>query len=285
MKKTIFFILLLFLLEINQFLLSSKKLNIVHKTKSAGILDKLPWKFNFEPYTSEIKHNNGKIFYYGSYHNVSLHHPQFRDIEDKWNSFKPDMAFSEGEEWPLEKSKEAAIKRYGEQGLVRYLADRDNVKIKCAEPKRRCEMSFLLKQFSPSEIKIFYVLRQIIINRDIFKKNLDVIDYVKIYLMNLSWNVPFNRSPNTVDELSICIKKLLPDLKDWTKIGEKYFMDITRPGNFLAKINVQVNKYRDKFMVKKILSALKKGKKVFFVVGKSHVFNQERRLRSIIHEL
>ena len=46
----------------------------------------------------------------------------------------------------------------------------------------------------------------------------------------------------------------------------------------MAKINIKVNKYRDKYMLKKIIKTMKKGKKVFAVVGKAHVISQENKL-------
>lgn len=275
---SVYFILLL---TDSQYLLSSSKHDTTLKLKHAKIKDELSWPFNFQPYIVEFKHNNGAILYYGSYHNVNLQHPQFQDIEDRWNTFKPDVAFSEGEKWPLVRSREDAIKRYGEQGLLRYLAYRDKVKIKCIEPKRISEMLYLLKHFPAPKIKIYYVLRQILINREIFKKDLDTVDYVKIYLMNISWIKPFGNSPRTLEEFSLYIKKYLPDLKNWEKIDSNYFMDITKPNNFLARINIHSNKFRDQFMTKKIIRALEKGRKIFFVVGKSHVFNQERILLSL----
>ena len=231
--------------------------------------------FGFHPYTLEINKFNGGLFYYGSFHNVNLKHPQFVDIEKKWNKFKPDLAYCEGHNWPLIKVRNSAIRKCGEQGLLRYLAYRDKVKIKSIEPSKRMELRYILKHYPAAKVKIYYVLRQLIINKEIFRKNINSNSYIRGLLRNISKCIYFNNLIMTIAEFNWNIKRLLPDLKDWRKIDSKYFMNIRRPNNWLAKINVLVNKYRDKYMVKKILEELRKGKKIFALVGKSHVVNQE----------
>jgi hypothetical protein len=244
-------------------------------------------KERFNPFIIELDRGESSILYYGSFHNIDISHPQFNDIENKWNRFKPDIAYSEGEIWPLIKSKAEAIKKYGEQGLLRYLAYRDNIKIKCIEPTRKKEIQYLKKYYPLIKVKIFYVLRQLVIDKEILKKNINN-KYVRFLLSN---NRSFciyslnKRVPRTVLELNIKIKKLLPEIKDWRKIDSRYFMDTRKPGNWLAKMNILVNKYRDIYMVKKIIKELKNGKKIFAVVGKSHVVKQEKTLLEKINKI
>ena len=268
----------------SQYLLSFSISNVLFGFNCETQTNEIKENFYFNPYVLEIKYKKCGILYYGSYHNVNLQHPQFQDIEKKWNNFKPDIAYSEGMRWPLIKSRDKAIMQNGEQGLLRYLAYRDKVKIKCIEPRRRNEMLYLLKKFTPTKIKIYYILRQIIINQEIFKKETNPY-HIKIMLKNMTKIRFFNTSLKTVNEFSTMVKTLLPDLKDWRNIKSKYFMNVLNKKNWLAKINVKVNKYRDKHMVKSIIRSLKKGKKTFVVVGKSHVVQQEKVLLSKIQEL
>jgi len=235
--------------------------------------------FYYKPYVLEIKKKRGGLLYYGSFHNVDPEHPQFKDIEGKWNKFKPEIVYSEGSLWPLERSKKKAIEKHGEQGLLRYLAHRDKVKIICIEPQKRNEILYLLKKFTSTKIKIYYILRQMIINREIFNKDTDL-DYIRFMLKKMGKMNFFSISLKTVEDFSTMVKALLPDLKNWKNIDSKYFMNVLNKKNWLAKINVRINKYRNKYMVKKIIKQLKKGKKVFVVVGKSHVLEQEKILLS-----
>lgn len=230
------------------------------------------------PYILELKQDEGGIIYYGSYHNVNLNHPQFNDIEKRWDNYKPEIAYSEGQVWPLIKSRDKAIKKYGEQGLLRYLAYRDRVKIKCIEPPIKKEIKYLRKFYPMSKIKIYYILRQLIISREILKRKISIDKHTKFLIKNNHKNIFKNRYPRNYYEFNLIVKKLLPELKDWEKIDSKYFMDIRKPNNWLARMNVFVNKFRDKHMAKIINKSLKKGERVFAIVGKSHVVNQENKL-------
>ena len=262
-------------------------LNNVNATKNRIIkksVNSIQKSFYYNPYVLEIKKKRGELLYYGSYHNVDPEHPQFKDIEDRWNKFKPEIVYSEGSLWPLERSKKKAIEKYGEQGLLRYLAHRDKVKIKCIEPKQRNEMLYLLKKYSSTKIKIYYILRQMIINREIFNKDTDL-DYIRFMLKKMAKMKFFSISLKTVEEFTTMVKVLLPDLKNWENIDSKYFMNVLNKKNWLAKINVRINKYRNKYMVKRIIKKLKKGKRVFVVVGKSHVLEQEKILLSKIRKM
>ncbi len=94
----------------------------------------------------------------------------------------------------------------------------------------------------------------------------------------------FNTYSENIKEFNISVKKLLPEVKDWRKINSSYFMNVLRKDNILAKINVTVNKYRNDHMLNKIIKTLKRGKKIFAVVGKSHVLSQENELLSKTQE-
>src|SRR5690606_19910502 len=54
-------------------------------------------RVNKRPYIIEATHEpGGKLLYYGSSHFYDPDDPMIKDIEDKWHSFKPDIALWEG---------------------------------------------------------------------------------------------------------------------------------------------------------------------------------------------
>ncbi len=144
--------------------------------------------FYFNPYILRIiyKHKNSGLLYYGSYHNLNIAHPQFNDIKKRWNLFKPDIAYSESIRCPLIKTREDAIKKYGEQGLLRYLTCRDKAKIESIDPSRKDEMEYLLKYYSVSKIKIYSILRQVVTNKEIFNKKNIKNKFIRSFLKNMS---------------------------------------------------------------------------------------------------
>jgi len=284
--KTFIILGFLFSFSLNQFSIEYsvfKDIIVDNIPKDIIELDKI---YNFSPYILRANYNKGKILYYGSFHNVDVSHPQFEDIERKWNRFKPDIAFSESMKWPLIKNKNEAIKKYGEQGLLRYLAYRDKVKIKCIDPPRRKETQYLLKHYPISKVKTYYTLRQIIIDKEIFNKKEINVNYINSFLKNISRRSYYSNSyPRNIRELKHIARENFPDLKNLSEMDSSYLMDITRKYNWMAKMNIKVNKYRDIYMSKKILKTMKKGKKIFAVVGKSHVIDQEKSLLRHINKI
>jgi len=235
------------------------------------------------PYILELTTRKGSLVYYGSVHKFDPRYPQFADIEKRWKEFKPTIALCEGCIRPLEDSRKHAISLYGEGGLMRFLADKDRIPIQCIDPGRNKEAMHLIRFFSADNIKLYYILRQALINRN-RNKNIKNTNYVCSLLRELSRLDAFKGNPSTFDEFERTVYKMLPDLTQWQSIPCSSFYS-NSPENFLAKIHLKVNEFRDQHMIRIILSELRKGKRVFAVVGRSHVIKQEPVLRSEIINL
>ncbi len=231
-----------------------------------------------KPYILELTTSKGSLVYYGSLHRVDPRCPQFVDIEKRWKKFKPTMVLCEGCIWPLEESRKRAISRYGEGGLIRFLAAKDGIPIQCIDPPRDREAIQLSRYFTPEKIKLYYILRQVVINQNM-KKDIKNTNYVCNILRELSSLKAFKGNPSTFDEYERSVYKAFPDLEKWQSIPCSYFYS-GDPGNFLPKIHLKVNEFRDHHMIRILLNELKKGKRVFAVVGRSHVVKQEPVLRS-----
>lgn len=233
-----------------------------------------------KPYVLELTTSKGSLVYYGSLHRVDPRFPQFADIEKRWKIFKPTIVLCEGCIWPLEDSRKRAISRYGEGGLIRFLAAKDRIPIQCIDPRRDREAIYLSRFFPSDQIKLYYILRQAIINQNM-KKDIKDINYVCNILRELSSLKGFKGNPSTFNEFEFTVRKAFPDLEKWQSILCSYFYS-DDPGNFLPKIHLKVNEFRDHHMIRILLNELKKGKRVFAVVGRSHVVKQEPVLRSEI---
>jgi len=234
----------------------------------------------WEPHVVQLGDDSqgGRLLYYGVYHTQRAGDPQIRDIERYWREFQPDVVFCEGGIWPLETTRGHAIEKHGEQGLLRYMSNRDSVCLKSLETRRVREGMQLLKDFSPEQIKVFYVLRQALIRR-LMGREIGETDYVVEILREFSRG-PFRATrPNSLAQFECCVGHMLPDLADWRQIPEGYFYD-ANGGNWLARMYRMVNDIRNQVMVAKILKELRKGKRVFVVAGRSHAVMQEPVLRA-----
>ena len=236
----------------------------------------------FNPYILELDASRGSLFYYGVFHSQDTNHKQFRVIEAKWKQFQPDVVFCEGGIWPLEPSKELSISKHGEPGFLRYLSSRDGIKLKSLEPRRIQEIIYLSKFFSFPKIKIFYILRQAVLQR-LQNKRMNEQHVARI--LSYFEKPPFcNTNPKSVKQFENYVSKLFPKLKQWREVPEAWFYSCPKQ-SWLPRMFRQVNDFRNHIMIRKILRELKRGKRVFAVVGRSHVVRQEPVLRSKSYDL
>ncbi len=202
---------------------------------------------------------------------------QLRQIEAYWEAFKPTLAYCEGAIWPLEETRDAAVEKYGEQGLLRFLAHRDGVRFECLDPSRAEQALFLKQYFQAIEIKIYFVLIQAIIEQRRGAKTSSAA-YTEGILHTLSGLPLFRDHLTTQVEFERALNKFFPEIKDWKKIPCSYFYRIEK-GQFLAAIHAKRTVYRDEYMCGQLLKSLKKGERVFALVGRNHVINQNLTLR------
>lgn len=231
---------------------------------------KIPIKVN--PYIVRVKSEKGELVYYGSFHTVNPANPQFHDIEQKWQTLNPTIALCEGNIWPSSNNKTNAIRRYGEQGLLSFLAARDKVRMACLEPPATMTLCHLLKYFSVEQIKIYYILRQAAVQR-ILRRNIENTRYVQRILTNLSRHMIFKTILATKQEFKARVRDIFPEIKDWRFVPFSYF-DIHIHNTWLSRLHQAVNQYRDRHMIKKISRQLHRGGRIFALVGKNHVIKQ-----------
>jgi len=232
------------------------------------------------PYILEFKSDRGSLVYYGAIHSMNPGDPQFSDIEKKWEEFQPTLAFSEGGIWPLAKSREDAIRKYGEQGILRFLSNRDGISIQSIEPDMRREALHLSKYFPSDLVKVFYILRQAYIHRRMMK---DINDcrYADTILNELSKIKHFKHTPGSLADFEEMVSRLFPELQDWKYVPRSWFSSkkSERWTNEMCRV---VNDFRNQHMLEILIRELKKGKKIFCVVGRSHVVMQEPVLFSVV---
>jgi hypothetical protein len=218
----------------------------------------------------------GGLIYFGAFHTVDAEHPQFSRLERQWRQFAPDIALSEGCLWPVEVSRSESIRKYGEQGLLRHLAYRDKVPIKCIDPSRRKQAFYLASRYETWQIKLYFVLQQAVINRRMGWKNSS--DNVNTNLSAFNFLPNFAVRPFDYSDFLYMFGILFPDIKDW-RLFPAYYFHNEKKGSFLTAIHRDLMEYRNKHMLKLLIKELKKGKRVFAVVGRSHVIVQEPALR------
>lgn len=121
------------------------------------------------PYIVEAGSGNHKILFYGSDHVNDPNHPQFQDIENRWNTFitqtKSPIALVEGRFDEVNaadtQDRTKSIVDGGEAQFVVHLARRDNVQVDSPEPDRVWEANELAKEFGKDKVVFYYFIRQL----------------------------------------------------------------------------------------------------------------------------
>jgi hypothetical protein len=241
-------------------------------------------KHHAVPYVLRLSAGKGRLVYFGAKHTYDANDAELSQIEKWWLELKPEVAFFEGadpEASPgVVKSREE-ISKNGEPSFVLFLAGRDNVTVHCLEPTQRSEIALLLKSYSPEEVKTFYVLRQI----PEFKSGThqETIEaYTKGVLAWLSSKPELQGKPRTLDELRVTSARMF-QLPDWRNVPQEWFDPATtQVQTYLNKVSLERGEFRDRHMLVLLTEQLAQGKRVFAVVGASHVVMQEPALPAAV---
>jgi hypothetical protein len=235
------------------------------------------------PYIKNLSAGRGHLIYFGAKHIFGSDDPQLAHIERLWAKFKPEVAFFEGadpESIPTAAKSRDEVR--GESGLVVFLAARDKVPVRTLEPARGDEIALLLNTYSPEEIKVFYVLRQLPQFRSGTHTE-SIESYTENVLGWLSLRPELKSAPRTLAELKASTARLFPQLADWRDVSQAWFDPVpSPPPTYLNDVSRRLSEFRDRHMLTLLAEQVAQGKRVFAVVGASHVVMQERALRAAI---
>jgi hypothetical protein len=226
-------------------------------------------------------HTSWSSALFGAKHSDDPTDPQFAVIEDLWKQFQPDVAFNEGGNPPVEQTEKAAIRGYGEAGLVRYLAARDKINVRSIDPTRAEEVAALRRWFSLEQLKLFFVLRhmaeygrimQPADSRDLeLRRTINVLNSVH----------GLDGPPRSASELEESVSRYLPNKATYKDLNPSWF-DPTGTGTVFNRIARKSNEFRNRYMLALISRTVCEEKRVFAVIGGSHVVMQEPAIRHVL---
>ena len=165
------------------------------------------------------------------------------------------------------------MQQYAEPGFLRFLAGRDQVPVATFEPPFDDEVDYALKTYSPQQVKVFYALRQVSEAR-VAAGSAQLDERIKDWLSDYLPAHGLKNSPNSLEEFTVVCKKLFPDLADWRKVSEDWF-DPTHSGHYTNDLANDTGVFRDKHIFHVLVDRVKRGDRVFAVIGSSHVVVQE----------
>ena len=235
------------------------------------------------PYLLQLKSGTGALLYFGAGHFYRIDDPQAAELERRFAEFRPTLLLNESQTPPAEATRELAVERYGEPGLISFLAARHNIKIKSLDPPRMQEITYLLgtKRWTTEQVMLFYVLRRVAENNK--KTSPRPAEELVQQALDATAKAPgFEGLPKTVAEFEASVKRLLPSVSDWRKVHSTVFDPNPDLGLYTNDVAYASSQYRDRYMVKLIADEVRKGERVLAVVGASHVVMQESALKKTL---
>lgn len=172
------------------------------------------------------------------------------------------------------------MRRFGEPGLVRFLAVRDGVSLRNLEPPIGEEVRRLLALYTAEQLKVYYVLRQI--PQYAQSGAFEPLPEEAARVMDvLSARPGLAGPPRSLAELEASYARLLPPGADWRRAPAAWCLPTHRdPALYTVALSQTLTRLRDEHMVAFLRAELRAGQRVFAVVGASHVVMQERALRT-----
>jgi hypothetical protein len=179
------------------------------------------------PYVLKYKTEKGELLYFGIGHAYRYDDPQIAELERKFAEFRPMLILNESGTPPVAESAKEAVEKYGEPGLMSFLAKKHNIPIKSLDPPRMEEIKYILslKRWTLEQVMLFYGLRRIPENNK--KTNPVSPDALIEEMLKASVKMPGSEDlPKTLTEFEASVKKHLPTVTDWRKIDQKYLIRI-----------------------------------------------------------
>jgi hypothetical protein len=235
------------------------------------------------PYLLQLKSGEGELLYFGAGHFYRADDPQMAELERRFAEFRPTLLLNESQTPPAEATRELAVSLHGEPGLVSFLAAKHNVPVKSIDPPRMQEIAYLLgtKRWTTEQVLLFYVLRRVSENNK--KTSPRPADELVRQALDATAKAPgFEGLPKTVAEFEASVRRVLPSIVDWRKVRSTVFDPNPDLGLYTNDLAYASSQYRDRYMVKLLADEVRKGGRVFAVVGASHVVMQESALKKAL---
>lgn len=223
--------------------------------------------------------HGGSLQYIGASHSDDPAHAQFNIIRQTWLTQKPTIAFFEGPDRGIADSESETIKKFGESGLVRFMAKAEGIKTQSLEPGPQEELNFLLSknEFTPEQIKLFFILREASRLREHKGMNkAEIESAIAILLQRANSIIPaFATVLPDVASLQSAYNKYWSAPAGWWEAPTAWFTPggdgEKTGGKFTNNINRYSSEFRNLHMYRLLTEATKRGERVFAVVGRNHV--------------
>src|SRR5262245_10856200 len=228
------------------------------------------------PYLVEVERDGSYLSLLGGLHSTDPADPMFGHIEEVFSRLSPVFALHEGTPPAVEPDREIAIRRHGESGLVRHLAARAGIGTASMDIPLAKEASLLRRRIGQRDALVFLVVRQLAS----FNRKTARMDFGAYFGEFFDTIAPALHLPGI----------------DWPLVEAEHVRLLGRPlaaGQVTGletnpmcddlptqRIARWSNRWRDEYMLRRLLESLREHQRVFATVGVTHAVMLEPALRA-----
>lgn len=225
------------------------------------------------PYILSIVNGKGALEYYGATHSTDRNDSQIADIEKHWSAFRPTVALCEGRRsgfllgWPWEQ-----LSGLPEPALVHKLARRDDVALYSLEPPYEEEVAALITTWPAEQVAMYFTLRVYWAEAG-GKADDGLAEHLRRKRTDVNG---LRGSLANVADIDRVWRRNVSATTDWRTLTSE------PEGIFLTAISDASRRVRGEHMARVLIELVRKGERVFAVVGSGHVIRQEWALRAAL---
>lgn len=223
------------------------------------------------PYILEIDAANGSLLMYGAHHTRDPKNPQMADIERRWKSFQPTVALYEGRQRGFVDSRILEpLSGRTEAEKLQSLAHRDGVRLYSLEPRYEDEVAALLGKWSAERVALYFTMRVYWA-----ESGGDPDDDLALHLLQKRTDVEGLRGTmTTVADIDRVWSREMQGLGDWRTLSEEPYE------GWIAEVSNDSRTIRGEHLSRALIDLVRRGERVFVVVGSGHVIRTEPVLRA-----
>lgn len=227
------------------------------------------------PYVYQIEHRTGgTVLIFGAEHSKDPSSPQFVEIRERWNQFRPTIALCESTLGILFPHFMDPVREFGEPGFVHALARESDLPTFTWEPENGSLVTQLLAVHDKQRVAARLILGPYFSNLR-HGRPADPAGFVDEYRRKRTAWTSLKGTFSTMAELDKFWRGEFPNGPDWRDVSDQFGL----PG-FLKDIDL--NTPRDEHFAAVVVDLVSKGGRVFAICGSSHAVKLEEALKATL---
>lgn len=118
------------------------------------------------PYVIDLRKGNKRLVFIGCSHTRDTTSSEFTTIEQYFKELQPQVTFNEGGQIPATvgfQSRNDAIAKNGETGLLKYLSDKANIRMLNGDISDSLEFTLTLKEHPKDDLFLYYMMERLVV--------------------------------------------------------------------------------------------------------------------------